>query len=414
MTFHFSGCSQSRFAIALLVLLSTTLVSAARPVASAPDGVESEKANGDRQPRVVTAPSADQKPLDKSAPPSDICALEVEVLGNAPENESVEQRLWAMEDKLFGQRSTEGLFVRLRKIQSALQDKNGAYGPAKLTHPSEGTSAAPSTAPVATQATAPVKGVPSKADQLWEAHKLFDEKNYAGARKSLQAFIAKNPLEYNGYYLLGLTDLEEHDALPEYDQFAYNQFLKAFYLQPRSLDCKIVCEYVGNTARRLRVDPRCVAVPSFYKGSPQSLLNVGVNCFLRDDNANATDLFGFVVKYCPGAAASGHYNLGAMDERKGQLQPALKEYRAAQTACQDRNALYAAGMLKSDDVDLLSPALIARTIQLVEHKIKTGDKSWTGSEQAKGAQLSTRCTINRLSASDMSADIFDAGLRTDQ
>ncbi|MDR3614516.1 MAG: hypothetical protein P4L53_13220 [Candidatus Obscuribacterales bacterium] len=257
--------------------------------------------------------------------------------------------------------------------------------------------------------------VGSKVEQLREAHRFFDDKNYVAARKSIEQFVAKNPLDYNGYYLLGLTDTKEHNVLPEYDQFAYDQFLKALYLEPQNSECQSICDYVDNLVRgQLRSDSRCVAIPTFRDNSPQCLLNTGLNCFLRGDDNNARDLFDFVIKFCPTAAASAHYNLAAMAERKGLLPQALKEYQVALAVCEDRDRLFAAGTVKRNDVDLLSRNLLLRTIQLVEYKIKTKNKNWMGVDQDKEARQSMRMTINRLSPTDPMTDIRDAGERRNQ
>jgi tetratricopeptide (TPR) repeat protein len=359
-----------------------------------------------------------------------------------------------MEQKLFGKKLSGSLFDRLLQIRQALTAKdaiapNDAVAneapvdklsslssvPLTLSTPSTPITSTTSTTSTITTTTAtssipPVPSVPlappavadaktkksapasigpSRAEQLYEAHKLFDDKNYKGARKAMEAFIARNPLVYNGYYLLGLIDLKEHESSPEYNQFAYNQFLKAYNLAPASPDCEFVCRYVRQAVRSQQPpDPRSVAISE--KNNPiQALLNVGVNCFLRSDDADARDLFEFIVKYCPGGAASANYNLGAMAEKHGQLQQALTLYHKALSASFDRDALVSYRMLQGNVVDDLSAKLIRRSIQRLELKIKANDRTWTGNEQEKGTPVIVRCTINRLSPSSIWADITDAG-----
>jgi hypothetical protein len=447
-----------------------TSTSAASKTAGSMSNAETE-ASSDPVPDLVTS----------------IRALEVQVLGVAPDSESIEDRLIAMEGKLFGKKFSGSLFERLIHIRQVLtvngaadaedtaEAKNNAAAEetveakktaetkeraeaknnaaAKETVEAKNTaetketveakntaeardtaaakdaadakdtaatvakeaaagkdaSAAKDTDAAAAKKTTRTVARPSRAEQLLEAHKLFDDKNYRAARKAMEVFIARNPLIYNGYYLLGLIDLKEHEPLPEFNQFAYNQFLKANILAPKSPDCDFVCRYVMQAVRSQRPpDPRSVAVSA--KNIPiQALLNIGVNCFLRSDDADARDLFEFIVKYFPGGAASANYNLAAMAEKHGQLQPALALYRTALTASYDRDALVSYKLLQKNDVDILSAKLIRRTIQRIELKIKTNDRSWTGNEQEKGTPVIVRCTINRLSSTDIWADIVDAG-----
>jgi tetratricopeptide (TPR) repeat protein len=363
----------------------------------------------------VGAPEGQTAPASEPDLITNIRSLEVKVLGAAPESESIDDRLVAMEEKLFGKKSSGSLFERLIKITQALTPKMGGESEIKPTPLAS--AALPSVTPpmevaaAKSKNTAAAPAAPSRAAQLNAAHQLFDEKNYKGARKLIETFISHNPLVYNGYYLLGLIDLKEHEPLPEYNQFAYNQFLKADNLATKSPDCDFVCRYVAQVVRAQRpLDPRSVAVSGKMNGV-QALLNVGVNCFLRNDDADARDMFEFVLKYCPGGAASANYNLGAMAEKHGQLPQALTFYRTALTASYDRDALISYKMLKKNDfeVDALSQKLIRRTLQRIALKIKSNDHAWTGDDQEKGTAVGPRCTINRISPNSAWSDIFDAG-----
>jgi len=442
-----------------LILFGTLSFSFSTAAAFSREAKPVESSNSSSVP--VAAPEGQTAPASEPDLITSIRSLEVKVLGAAPESESINDRLVAMEEKLFGKKSSGSLFERLIKITQALAPKMG--GEAELKPSQEAESAgkekvsevappaktAPETAntggsiantnsetapatslntPLASAAlsgvvppvvadspkskdTAAAPAAPSRAAQLNAAHQLFDEKNYKGARKLIETFISHNPLVYNGYYLLGLIDLKEHEALPEYNQFAYNQFLKADNLAIKSPDCDFVCRYVAQVVHAQRPpDPRSVAVSGAMNGV-QALLNVGVNCFLRNDDAGARDMFEFVLKYCPGGAASANYNLGAMAEKHGQLPQALTFYRTALAASYDRDALISYKMLKKHDfeVDALSQKLIRRTLQRIELKIKSGDHTWTGDDQQKGTAVSPRCTINRLSPNNVWSDISDAG-----
>jgi TolA-binding protein len=426
----------------------------ASDIASSSSKTESKSSSKSKTSTPVPSASKDSGPAaaseseasSESVPDlvTSIRALEVKVLGASPDSESIEDRLIAMEEKLFGKKLSGSLFERLIQIRQAITAKESpldnvigstnaspetsAAAAAANTSPRgsksglamvpnastvsavvSANSAPPAVANAKSKKPASAPAEPSRAEQLKEAHQLFDDKNYKGARKAMEAFIARNPLVYNGYYLLGLIDLKEHEPLPEYNQFAYNQFLKAYNLAPASPDCEFVCRYIVQVVRSQRLpDPRSVAISA--KNSPvQALLNIGVNCFLRSDEPDARDLFEFIVKYCPGGAASANYNLGAMAEKHGQLKPALALYRNALTASYDRDALVSYKMLDRNDVDQLSAKLIARTVQRIELKIKANDRTWTGNEQEKGTPVSIRCTINRLSPTNIWADIFDAG-----
>ena len=386
---------------------------------------------------------ADQAPLQEEPKLlTDIRSLETKVLGQSSPGESIEQRLDAIEMKLFGQKSSASLYDRITKIKAQTDADSSVLPPAVKPKPSE-VMPPPATVeetnkgieirsdktpPPASKdkANAPTESInkpppdrkPSpfelKTEQLRKIQAVFEDSNFKLAHKLATDFVNEHPYEHNGYFALAQIDIQERSSPPEYDQYAYNQLLKAYYLQPGNKLCDKAFTYlryaVGVTRRN---DPKCIFMSSRSMRGPQALLNVGVNCFKRDDEKDAIDIFKFVAKFSPGGAASAYYNLAAIAESHGQLSNALKLYQSAEAAWQKRCTLDAARLLKFDDADRLSERLLARTLQRVNLKIKNGDKVWQGVVPDPNAPESRRLTINRLGPNDWS-DTADAGVPADE
>jgi tetratricopeptide (TPR) repeat protein len=343
-----------------------------------------------------------------------ISELEVKTFGHASPSESVDTRLVAMEDSLFGKdrsKTPEGLFQRLNRIKSELEKRQ----PTVTGVPTAGVLPTMDSSPSSASSTnAPQSGLPAenfkdekstpapapvKVGPLESARVAFSNKDYKAAHNLVEKYIQTSPHDSNAYYLLGAVSLAEKDTAPTTDQYAYDQFLKGYYLNPTDSNClyslNFVAQYENDYAK---FDPRLTTCAIRLFSNPNVVLNAGVNLFRRGHDAEALDLFEFVSKYAPGCTAGGMFNRAALAEKQGNLQEALRLYEAAGKSMHERMSLLQAGVLSPDQADQLTEDTLKSAIDHVKDKIATHRKTWDGEDITPGAYLCERTLIWTLSS----------------
>jgi Tfp pilus assembly protein PilF len=353
--------------------------------------------------RCLAPASAQNESGQQLSVADEIKQVETAVLGNAPENQPVGERMDAIETKLFGHPMTGGLLSRLSQVRISMKQKeaNGELG--DIGHQGDrAIKAKPGVLQVeiseADKLALPQTTVADSGKTDYEqAYDELKAKNYKAAEDRFKQMLVRSPTDHRAYYGLATIADKQGNYVEAYVNAAIAWYIYPLQDMPYGTALNAEAENISRTEAPLfKAEPK----PDFPASDPKSLLNLGVRIWRMQHSTEAMKLFQFISQQAkPSDAEEAFFNMGAIAEQAGHLNRAMQYYQLAQEKGQ------VASMLRQQQFPRLmhsSPFFAAdpkfdqhleTAISDVQWQLSNNKHFWTGDVPEKGHCLVCGCCL---------------------